>query len=459
MPPPTILVVDDERAVRNALREILEHEGYRVEEATHGEEALQKAAEDRIALVLLDIKMPGRDGMEVLAELRLKRPDLPVVILTGHGTIEQAVEAIRAGAFDFLEKPPDLNRLLVTLRNALRSAHLEAENRTLRQLALRLDPILGQSPALEAVRELIERVAPTEARVLIQGPSGTGKELVARWIHARSRRREGPFVAINCAAIPSELLEAELFGYEKGAFTGASRERPGLFELAHGGTLLLDEIGDMPPAAQAKVLRALEERQILRVGGRSPIPVDVRILAATNRDLQAEIRAGRFREDLYHRLAVITLSLPPLRERPEDIALLARERLDRICQENRFPPKRFSPAALRLLERLPWPGNVRELFNAVERLAILVPGPEITDQDVRRYVPAADPEPESSSWQEARTWAEFRARAEREFLERALRRHGWNISRTAQAIGMPRSHLYAKMARYGLRRPEIHPEE
>ncbi|MCS7155143.1 MAG: sigma-54 dependent transcriptional regulator, partial [Bacteroidetes bacterium] len=440
--PHRILVVDDERAIRNALREILEHEGYRVEEAASAEEALEQALRSEVDLVLLDVKMPGRDGLEVLEALRQGRPELPVVLLTGHGTIELAVEAIRRGAFDFLEKPPDLNRLLVTLRNALRSARLEAENRALRRRLERLDPILGQSPAIEEVRAILERVAPTEARVLILGESGTGKELVARWIHARSRRGEGPFVALNCAAIPAELLEAELFGHEKGAFTGAIKDRPGLFELASSGTLFLDEIGDMPLQAQAKVLRALEERHVQRIGGRRPIPVDVRILAATNKDLAALVRAGAFREDLYHRLAVITLRLPPLRERPEDVPLLAQARLERVCAENGFPPKRFSQAALRALQALPWPGNVRELYNAVERLAILATGPEITADDVRRHVSGAD-SGSALPWEEARTWAEFRARAERYFLERELARHGWNVLRTAEAIGMPRSHLYA----------------
>ncbi|CAM3253840.1 sigma-54-dependent transcriptional regulator [Rhodothermus bifroesti] len=456
----TILVVDDERSIRRTLREILEYEGYAVEEAVDGEEALQKVREGRYDLVLLDIKMPRRDGMEVLRTLSEQLPELPVVMISGHGTIETAVEATRLGAFDFIEKPPDLNRLLLTVRNALERGQLQTENQRIRQVLTErwegeLTPILGESPAIKQVIETIHRVAPTEARVLITGEPGTGKELVARWIHHLSARRDGPMVEVNCAAIPSELIESELFGHEKGSFTGATRLRIGKFEQAHGGTLFLDEIGDMSLAAQAKVLRALQENRIQRVGGERTIPVDVRVVAATNKDLWKLVEEQKFREDLYHRLSVILIHVPPLRERRGDIPIIARFALERLARRNGMPPKAFEPAALEQLQRYEWRGNVRELYNVVERLLILSEGPTITARDVMRYVHPGSGTSTGSLHELLErypTFTAFRDAAEKLFLEHKLREFGWNVSKTAEAIGIQRSHLYNKLTKYGIQR-------
>ncbi len=456
----TILVVDDERSIRRTLREILEYEGYAVEEAVDGEEALQKLREGRYDLVLLDIKMPRRDGMEVLRTLAEQLPELPVVMISGHGTIETAVEATRLGAFDFIEKPPDLNRLLLTVRNALERGQLQTENQRIRQVLTErwegeLTPILGESPAIKQVIETIHRVAPTEARVLITGEPGTGKELVARWIHHLSARRDGPMVEVNCAAIPSELIESELFGHEKGSFTGATRLRIGKFEQAHGGTLFLDEIGDMSLAAQAKVLRALQENRIQRVGGERTIPVDVRVVAATNKDLWELVEEQKFREDLYHRLSVILIHVPPLRERRGDIPIIARFALERLARRNGMPPKTFEPAALEQLQRYEWRGNVRELYNVVERLLILSEGSTITTRDVMRYVHPGGGTSTGSLHELIErypTFTAFRDAAEKLFLEHKLREFGWNVSKTAEAIGIQRSHLYNKLTKYGIQR-------
>ncbi|HIL58394.1 MAG TPA: sigma-54-dependent Fis family transcriptional regulator, partial [Rhodothermales bacterium] len=363
---PTILVADDEPAIRRSLREILDFEGYGVEEAEDGEEALQKTKAGGIDLVLLDIKMPRRDGMEVLQALRDAEVGVPVVMISGHGTVETAVEATQLGAVDFLEKPPDLNRLLVSVRNALSRGELETETKRLRQtvrddVASELTPIVGESPAIARVKQTIERVAPTEARVLITGEPGTGKELVARWVHAQSHRADGPLVEVNCAAIPSELIESELFGHEKGAFTGATKQRIGKFEQADGGTLFLDEIGDMSLDAQAKVLRALQESRITRVGGDRAITVNVRVLAATNRNLREAAEAREFREDLFHRLAVIEIDVPPLRERRSDVPAIAEYVLGEVMRRNGMEGKVFAPEALDRMKHLDWRGNVREL--------------------------------------------------------------------------------------------------
>lgn len=456
----TILVVDDEHSIRRTLREILEYEGYAVDEAVDGDEALAKLRDGRYDLVLLDIKMPRRDGMEVLRALANEQPELPVVMISGHGTIETAVEATRLGAFDFIEKPPDLNRLLLTVRNALERGQLQTENQRFRQVLTErwegeLTPMLGESPAIKRVIETIHRVAPTEARVLITGEPGTGKELVARWIHHLSGRKDGPMVEVNCAAIPSELIESELFGHEKGAFTGATRLRIGKFEQAHGGTLFLDEIGDMSLAAQAKVLRALQEHRIQRVGGERSIAVDVRVVAATNKDLWKLVEEGKFREDLYHRLSVILIHVPPLRDRRDDIPIIARYALERLARRNGMLPKAFEPDALEQLKRYEWRGNVRELYNVVERLLILSDGPSITARDVQRYVSLGSPSG-SGSLQELierhPTFAAFRDAAEKLFLKHKLQEFGWNISKTAEAIGIQRSHLYNKLAKYGIQR-------
>jgi two-component system nitrogen regulation response regulator NtrX len=383
-----ILVIDDEKAIRNALREILEHEKHKVEEAEDGAAGLDKALKGRFDAVLCDIKMPKMDGMEVLEKLTAHDDALPVVMISGHGTIDTAVEAIKKGAFDFIAKPPDLNRILVTLRNALERGSLVQETKTLRQKVQKTKGgdgrMVGASPAMEAIRDMVEKVAPSEARVLITGGNGAGKEGVARLIHEKSPRKDGPFVEVNCAAIPGELIESELFGHEKGAFTSAVAQRKGKFELACGGTLFLDEIGDMSLAAQAKVLRALQENKISRVGGDKEIKVDPRVVAATNKDLRKEIAEGRFREDLFHRLSVIPIHVPDLKDRPGDIPALIDHFLAQVCGEQGITTKKVEDKAVKELQRMPWTGNVRELRNVVERLVILA-GATITEADVKRY--------------------------------------------------------------------------
>jgi two-component system, NtrC family, nitrogen regulation response regulator NtrX len=459
---PSILVVDDEASIRRTLREILEYEDYLVEEAVDGEEALKRVRENRFDLVLLDIKMPKRDGMEVLGILNEEMPEIPVVMISGHGNVETAVEATRLGAFDFVEKPPDLNRLLVTLRNALDRGQLQTENRRMRQIVVEhhegdLTPILGDSQGITRIKETIQRVAPTEARVLITGEPGTGKELVAKWLHHLSGRKDGPLVEVNCAAIPSELIESELFGHEKGSFTGATRMRIGKFEQANGGTLFLDEIGDMSLSAQAKVLRALQESRITRVGGDRSIPVDVRVVAATNKDLLKSINENEFREDLYHRLSVILIHVPPLRERRDDTATIARHFAKHLSKRNGLPTKDFSDDALEALKRLEWRGNIRELHNVTERLLILGEGEIIQRRDVERYVHAGTATPVSpveDLLDRYDNFSDFRDMAERLFIERKLQQFDWNISRTAEAIGIQRSHLYNKINKYEIERAE-----
>lgn len=457
MPKRTILVVDDEPSIRRTLREILEYEGYSVEESEDGEQVLQTVREKSLDLVILDVKMPKRDGMEVLNILVKDFPQLPVVMLSGHGTIETAVEATRAGAFDFIEKPPDLNRLLLTVRNALKHGVLDIENRRMKQTIADnhvISPILGQSRAIEEIKETIERVAPTEARIMITGEPGTGKELVARWIHHRSHRSAGPLVEVNCAAIPSELIESELFGHEEGAFTGATKQRIGKFEQANGGTLFLDEIGDMSLSAQAKVLRALQENRISRVGGDRSIPVDVRVITATNKDLPAAMERHEFRADLYHRLNVIHVRVPPLRDRRGDVALLSHEFSKRLAKRNGLPPKPFEPAALDRLAKFDWKGNVRELNNVIERLLILSTGDEITKSDVIRLVDASSDRRETLTGivESADQFADFRDAAEELFIRFKLDQNDWNVSKTAESIGIQRSHLYNKLNKYGIDR-------
>ncbi len=458
---PTILVVDDEPSIRRTLREILEYEDFDVEEAVDGEEALQKMRAAQYDLVMLDVKMPKRDGMEVLEVVGKEMPEVPVIMISGHGTIETAVEATKLGAFDFIEKPPDLNRMLLTIRNALDRGELTVANRRMRQAIEQyyegeLTPIMGTSPAISRIKETIERVAPSEARVLITGEPGTGKELVAKWIHHLSPRKECPIVEVNCAAIPSELIESELFGHEKGSFTGATKQRTGKFEQADGGTLFLDEIGDMSLSAQAKVLRALQENKIQRVGGDRSIPVNVRVVAATNKNLLELIEENDFREDLYHRLSVILIHVPPLRERRDDIPIIARHFLDRLSRRNGMPGKRFAPDALERLKRYEWRGNVRELNNVVERLIVLSETDEIGVRDVERYVQpgAAAADPIVGLLDQYEDFSDFRDMAEKIFIERKLEQHEWNISRTAEAIGIQRSHLYNKMNKYGIEREE-----
>uniref|UniRef100_UPI004047C0C1 sigma-54-dependent transcriptional regulator n=1 Tax=Algoriphagus sp. TaxID=1872435 RepID=UPI004047C0C1 len=379
-----ILLIDDERFIRSSLREILEYENYEVVEAQDGAEGLQKIRDEEFDLVLCDIKMPILDGLDVLEQVKQLERVPQFIMISAHGTIETAVEATKKGAFDFIPKPPDLNRLLLTVRNALEKKHLVTETKVLKKKLSKKLTMVGESPAIQTVKATIEKVAPTEARVLITGQNGTGKELVAHWIHEKSKRQEKPYVAVNCAAIPSELIESELFGHEKGSFTSAHKQRLGKFEQADGGTLFLDEIGDMSLAAQSKVLRALQENLITRVGSDKDIKVDVRVIAATNKDLKKEIEEGKFREDLYHRLSVILIQVPPLKDRKDDIPLLLNKFLEDIAQENGSLPKKITPEAITYLKELPWTGNIRELRNVVERLVILGES-TIGVEDVKKY--------------------------------------------------------------------------
>jgi two-component system nitrogen regulation response regulator NtrX len=388
-----ILIIDDEKAIRNALRDILEHEKHTVDEAEDGMAGLEKAKKGGYDAVLCDIKMPRMDGIEFLQKLMAHDEDVPVIMISGHGTIDTAVDALKKGAFDFIEKPPNISRILVSVRNALDRKGLVQETKVLRSKVAKARgngvQMVGESKALQAIREMIDKVAPSDARVLITGGNGAGKEGVARMIHQKSNRANGPYVEVNCAAIPSELIESELFGHMKGSFTSAIKDRKGKFEMAHGGTLFLDEIGDMALAAQAKVLRALQEGRITPVGGDKDIKVDVRVIAATNKDLRKEITEGRFREDLFHRLSVIPIHVPSLSERLDDIPLLAEHFIQQVCGEQGIAPKKIAEKAIKELQKLPWTGNVRELRNVIERLVILS-GKEITEADVKAYaVPRA----------------------------------------------------------------------
>ena len=386
-----ILVVDDEQAIRKTLREILEFESYIVDDAGDGVECLAKVKQNNYDVIIIDVKMPKLDGMEAIEKIQTINPDIPIVVISGHGNIDTAVEAVKKGAFDFLQKPMDLNRLLITLRNAMDKSSLIVEKKVLQRKVAKTNvkSIVGNSASIRHILETVETVAPTDARVLINGQNGTGKELVARWLHEKSNRSDQAIVEVNCAAIPSELIESELFGHEKGSFTSAHKQRLGKFELAHGGTLFLDEIGDMSLSAQAKVLRALQENRITRVGGEKEIGVDVRIVAATNKDLRKEILKGNFREDLYHRLAVIVIEVPSLDERKEDIPELIEHFIEIICEEYNKPKKACDPDAIKALQEQSWTGNIRELRNVVERLIILSKE-KITKEDVMAYVKPVD---------------------------------------------------------------------
>ncbi len=380
-----ILIIDDEKAIRKTLTEILSFEGYKVDEAADGEEGLKKFKEKNYDIVLCDIKMPKLDGIEFLQKAGEANPDIPVVMISGHGNIETAVEAVKKGAFDYISKPPDLNRLLITIRNAMDKGSLVTETRVLKRKVSRVQEMIGESDPIKKIKETIDKVAPTDARILITGENGVGKELVARWVHEKSNRASGPMVEVNCAAIPTELIESELFGHEKGSFTSAIKQRIGKFESASGGTLFLDEIGDMSASAQAKVLRALQEGKITRVGADKDINVDVRVIAATNKDLLKEVEAKNFRLDLYHRLSVIIIHVPSLNERRDDIPMLVDQFLKDICGDYGTAVKPIEPEAIKLLQQYNWTGNIRELRNVVERLVILS-GKTITAEDVRNYV-------------------------------------------------------------------------
>lgn len=449
---PNILVVDDEKSIRRTLREILEYESYKVEEAEDGPTALEKIQSGSYDVVLLDIKMPKMDGLEVLERAKMESPDTSFIMISGHGNIETAVEATKKGAFDYISKPPELNRLLITVRNALDKSTLVTETKILKRKVTKTREIIGESESIIKIKDTIERVAPTEARILITGENGTGKELVARWIHEKSARSKGPVIEVNCAAIPTELIESELFGHEKGAFTSALKQRIGKFEQANGGTLFLDEIGDMSLEAQAKVLRALQENKITRVGGDKDINVDVRVVAATNKDLLSEVDAKRFRLDLYHRLSVILIHLPSLNERRSDIPLLAEKFIREICEEYSVPRKVILPKALQELENFDWTGNIRELRNVCERLVILC-GDKITDEDVQNYVTNSRSKRNTSDiFDQFRDFHEFKEHFEKLFILHRLKANEWNISKTADELNIQRSHLYNKIEKYNLKR-------
>ncbi len=448
--PATLLVVDDEPQILQAVSGILQDEGFEVLTAPDGETALKTVAEANPHLVLLDIALPGRDGLEILQELKARNPALPVVMISAYGSVENAVKATRLGAYDFIEKPPNAENILLTVRNALEMARLSEENRRLRLQATPAREIVGRSEAVQRLREQLRMVAPTNASVLITGENGTGKELVARALHAFSNRSHKPFVEVNCAAIPEDLIESELFGHEKGAFTGATSRRQGKFDLAHEGTLFLDEIGDMSLKTQAKILRILEEQRFERVGGSRPIQVDVRVVAATNKNLAEEIQRGAFREDLYHRINVIPLHVLPLRERREDIPLLAKHFLQELARENDAPAKTLSPKALEALTNQPWPGNVRELKNFVWRLAILTPGPQIELADLHLTPQPAAAAGGLDRLLEIADFREARALFEKEYLRRQLEECGGSVSNLAEKIGLERSHLYRKLKACGV---------
>jgi two-component system nitrogen regulation response regulator NtrX len=451
-----VLVVDDEAGVRASLAGILGDEGYAVSTVESGEAALEALEARRFDLVLLDVWLPGQDGLEVLRRIRERDAELPVVVISGHGTIETAVKAVRLGAQDFVEKPLSLEKTVLAVRNALRQRRLESQLRELRERLDERYAMVGESPAIRRLRAEIAQAAPSNGRVLIFGENGTGKELVARAIHAQSHRAAGPFVEVNCAAIPEELIESELFGHTKGAFTGALAARKGKFELADGGTLFLDEIADMSLKTQAKVLRALQEQRIEPVGGTGSVEVDVRVIAATNKDLEAEIRAGRFRDDLYFRLNVIPFHVPPLRERREDIPLLTRHFMQLLSVEHGRRTREVAAEALKVLAQLPWPGNVRELRNILERLVIMTPGEVIELHHLPASLAAQQPDaaaaasPPPAAALEDATLVAAREDFERRYILQRYRECGGNMSRTAEALGVERSNLYRKMKAYGL---------
>ena len=448
-----VLVIDDEQGIRAALGQLLEYEGYEVHTLANAADGIAEYQKWRPHLVFLDVKMAGMDGMEALKKIRELDPAATVVMISGHATIRTAVEATQLGAYEILEKPLDTDRILVMLRNALSHLDLQEENARLKQSIDAPFEIVGKTPVMRALMEKIEKVATTPARVLITGDNGTGKELVARALHRMSPRATKPFVEVNCAAIPGELIESELFGHMKGSFTGAISDRAGKFEQANKGTLFLDEIGDMSLAAQAKVLRVLQDNVITRIGGAKPISVDVRVIAATNKTLENEIAGGKFREDLYYRLNVVPIHVPPIRERREDIPMLAQYFAATLSAREGIPPRTFTQDALERLSLLDWPGNVRELRNTVERLLILAADSQISARDIDRLAgQRALDDAGLATLTPCRTFEEFKDAAERAFLLNKLREFDWNVSETARAVEMPRSNLYKKIERYSLSR-------
>lgn len=444
-----VLIIDDEREICDSISMILEYEGYAVDSTTSASEGLKKFSEQDFSAVLLDIQMPEMNGFEVLKKIKEIKPSASVIIISAHGSVENAIKATRLGAFDFLEKPIDRDKLLISVRNATEQATLKEENEEIRKTFVGEGEILGKSKAIQKILELIDKVAPLETRVLITGENGTGKELVARAIHKKSERKDKPFIEVNCAAIPNELIESELFGHEKGSFTGAVSQRIGKFELANKGIIFLDEIGDMSLQAQAKVLRAIEEGRIERVGGGKKIEVDVRIIAATNKNLSEEIKNGNFREDLYHRLNVIPIHVPPLRERIEDIPILVEHFTKEITTKHKKPPVQFSDDAIKILQAQQWTGNVRELRNIVERIIILVDKKEINSKDID-FLFAGNQASLDNLIETSNSFQEFKEKAERAFILKQLKANDWNISKTAEILDIQRSHLYTKMRKYGI---------
>jgi two-component system, NtrC family, nitrogen regulation response regulator NtrX len=443
----SILIIDDEREICESIKMILEYEDYLVDYTTSSFEGMSKIEYGDYNTLLLDINIPGKNGFEILNFMKEKEIDLKTIMISAHGSVENAVKATKLGAFDFLEKPIDRDKLLISVRNAVNQSNLIKENKKLKKELLTNDKIIGSSSSIQTILETIARVAKTDARVLITGENGTGKELVAQEIHRQSSRSSRELIEVNCAAIPQDLIESELFGHEKGAFTGAIKQRLGKFELADNGNLFLDEIGDMSLTSQAKVLRVIEEGRIERVGGSSKIDVDVRIVSATNKELQKEIASNNFREDLFHRLNVIPIRIPPLRERKDDIPLLIEHFSRIICEKNKFPQKEYSSLAMKAFQSFPWKGNVRELRNVVERIVIMVSSNQITEKEVNNFAQSSSTVTEdllniSNSFQE------FKEKAERAFIVKQLKVNNWNMSKTADILGIQRSHLYNKLKKY-----------
>ncbi len=443
----SILVIDDEKEICESIKMILEYEDYLVDYATDSSKGLQKLEYGNYDTLLLDIQMPGKNGFEVLNWLHEKENDIKVIMISAHASVENAVKSTKLGAFDFLEKPIDRDKLLISVRNAVEQSSLVRENKKLKKELSTSEIIIGNSFVIKTILETISRVAKTDARILITGENGTGKELIAQELHRQSTRANKELVEVNCAAIHHELIESELFGHEKGSFTGAVKQHIGKFEQADGGNLFLDEIGDMSLQAQAKVLRAIEEGKIERVGGNAKIDVDVRIISATNKDLQEEIKKGNFREDLFHRLNVIPIHVPPLRERKNDIPLLVEHFSKIICDKNKFPQKNYSDAALKAFQSLLWKGNIRELRNVVERIVIMAPKTNINEKDVAIFTQSSDSNVDDLL-NIANSFQEFKEKAERAFIMKQLSANGWNISKTAEILGIQRSHLYNKLKKY-----------
>lgn len=449
----SVLVIDDELQICESINMILEYEGYDVDFTTSAIEGLEKFSSKDFSAVFLDIQMPEMNGFEVLKKIKVQKPTASVIIISAHGSVENAIKATRLGAFDFLEKPIDRDKLLISVRNATESTSLKEENEEIKKIWVGDEVILGKSRAIQNVLQLIDKVAPLDTRVLITGENGTGKELVARAIHKKSERKDKSFVEVNCAAIPNELIESELFGHEKGSFTGAVQQRIGRFELANKGTLFLDEVGDMSHQAQAKVLRAIEDGKIERVGGGRKIDVDVRLISATNKNLKEEIENGNFREDLYHRLNVIPILVPPLRERTEDIPILIEHFTKDISIKHKKPITIFSDDAIHILQNQSWTGNVRELRNIVERIIIIVDKKEISAKDIE-FMFAGNQQSVDQLVDMSNSFQEFKEKAERVFILKQLRANDWNISKTAEILEIQRSHLYNKMKKYGIEKEE-----